>query len=49
MGLLDEEENRASFGFFPQMQPRRRLQDVQGSANLPVDVTRGRLAGLLGP
>jgi hypothetical protein len=30
------------------MQPRRRLQDVQGSANLPVDVTRGRLAGLLG-
>ena len=48
MGLLDEEENRASFGFFPQMQPRRRLQDVQGSANLPVDVTRGRLAGLLG-
>lgn len=48
MALLDEEENRASFGFFPQMQPRRRLQDVQGSANLPVDVTRGRLAGLLG-
>jgi hypothetical protein len=48
MGLLDEEENRASFGFFPQMQPRRRLQDVQGAANLPVDVTRGRLAGLLG-
>lgn len=48
MALLDEEETGAAFGFFPQMQPRRRLQDVQGSANLPVDVTRGRLAGLLG-
>ena len=48
MALLDDEETGAAFGFFPQMQPRRRLQDVQGSANLPVDVTRGRLAGLLG-
>jgi hypothetical protein len=48
MALLDDEETGAAFGFFPQMQPRRRLQDIQGSANLPVDVTRGRLAGLLG-
>ena len=48
MALLDDKETGAAFGFFPQMQPRRRLQDVQGSANLPVDVTRGRLAGLLG-
>ncbi len=38
----------AAFGVFPQMQPRRRFQDVEGSANLPVDVIRGRLAGLLG-
>lgn len=38
----------AAFGVYPQMQPRRRLQDVQGSANLPVDVLRGRIAGLFG-
>jgi len=38
----------AAFGFYPQMQPRRRLQDVQGSANLPIDVLRGRIAGLFG-
>ena len=38
----------AAFGVFPQMQPRRRLQDPEGSANVPLDVTRGRLAGLLG-
>jgi hypothetical protein len=38
----------AAFGVYPQMQPRRRLQDVQGSANLPIDVLRGRIAGLFG-
>lgn len=48
MALLDDEETGAAFGFFPQMQPRRRLQDIQGSANLPVDVTRGRTANFLG-
>jgi hypothetical protein len=41
-------DDKAAFGVFPQMKPRRRLQDVQGSANVPLDVTRGRLAGLLG-
>ena len=50
MGLLDDEEllRRPAFGVFPQMQPRRRLQDREASANVPLDVTRGRLAGLLG-
>lgn len=41
-------DDRAATGFFPQMKPRRRLQDVQGSANVPLDVTRGRVAGLAG-
>ena len=50
MGLLDDEEllRRPAFGVFPQMQPRRRLQDREASANVPLDVTRGRFAGLLG-
>ena len=50
MGLLDDEEllRRPAFGVFPQMQPRRRFQDPVGAANVPLDVTRGRLAGLLG-
>ena len=38
----------AAFGVFPQMQPRRRFQDPEASANVPLDVTRGRFAGLLG-
>jgi len=51
MGLLDDDEEllrRPAFGVFPQMQPRRRLQDREASANVPLDVTRGRFAGLLG-
>ena len=50
MGLLDDEEllRRPAFGVFPQMQPRRRFQDREASANVPVDATRGRFAGLLG-
>jgi len=47
MGLLDDELG-AAFGVFPQMKPRRRFQDREASANVPLDITRGRLAGLLG-
>jgi hypothetical protein len=36
-----------AFGFFPQMKPRRQGSPAD-SANLPIDVLRGRLAGLLG-
>ena len=36
-----------SFGFYPQLN-RRRQGSPADSANLPVDVLRGRLAGLLG-
>ena len=38
----------AAFGVYPQLQPRRRFQDPEGAANVPLDVLRGRLAGLLG-
>ena len=37
-----------AFGVFPQMQPYRSKQDREASANVPVDVTRGRLAGTFG-
>lgn len=37
----------AAFGFFPQMQPRRQGLPSD-SANLPIDVLRGRIAGLFG-
>ena len=37
----------AAFGFYPQLNRRRQGNPVD-SANLPVDVLRGRLAGLLG-
>ena len=38
----------ASFGNFPQMQPRRRLQDREAAANMPLDYFRGGVAGMLG-
>jgi hypothetical protein len=37
-----------AFGVFPQMQPYRSQQDIRASANVPVDVARGRVAGTLG-
>ena len=37
----------AAFGFYPQLN-RRRQGSPADSANLPVDILRGRLAGLLG-
>jgi len=40
--------DRAATGFFPQMKPKRRFQDPEASANVPLDVTRGRVAGLAG-
>jgi hypothetical protein len=39
---------RPAFGVFPQMQPYRSQQDREASANVPVDVTRGRFAGTFG-
>jgi len=37
-----------AFGVFPQMQPYRSKQDITASANVPVDVMRGRIAGTRG-
>lgn len=38
----------AAFGVYPQMGGRRRMQDSQGSADVPLQALIGRLAGLLG-
>ena len=38
----------AAFGVYPQMGGRRRIQDPQGSADVPLQALIGRLAGLLG-
>jgi len=41
-------EQSPAFGVFPQMQPYRSQQDITASANVPVDVLRGRIAGTRG-
>jgi hypothetical protein len=38
----------AAFGVFPQMSGKRKTQDVEAAKNIPVDILRGRVAGLLG-
>ena len=38
----------AAFGVFPQMGGKRKTQDVEAAKNIPVDILRGRVAGLLG-
>ena len=37
-----------AFGVFPQMKPYRSEQDITASANVPVDLLRGRIAGTRG-
>jgi len=37
-----------AFGVFPQMQPYRSQQDITASANVPVDLLRGRVAATRG-
>jgi hypothetical protein len=46
--MMASENENASFGNFPQMQPRRRLQDPEAAANMPIDYLRGGVAGMLG-
>lgn len=41
-------DNKAAFGVFPQMKPRRSKQDREASANIPVAVARGLISGTLG-
>jgi len=42
------EQDRASFGVFPQLKRNRTRQDPEAAKNMPVDFLRGRLAGTLG-
>jgi len=41
-------EQSPAFGVFPQMKPYRSEQDITASANVPVDLFRGRVAGTRG-
>ena len=43
-----EVEEKAAFGVFPQMKPRRSRQDREAAARMPVDVARGVVSGVLG-
>ena len=42
------EQDRASFGVFPQLRRNRTRQDPEAAKNMPLDFLRGRLAGTLG-
>lgn len=42
------EQDRASFGVFPQLRRNRTRQDPEAAKNMPLDFLRGRIAGTLG-
>ena len=42
------DEKKAAFGVFPQMRPRRSVQDPEAAKYFPVDLARGFTAGVLG-
>jgi hypothetical protein len=42
------EQDRASFGVFPQLKRNRTRQDPEAAKNMPLDFLRGRVAGTLG-
>ena len=41
-------DDKAAFGFYPQLKPKRTTQDPEAAKNAPVDFLRGRVAGTLG-
>jgi hypothetical protein len=41
-------DNKAAFGVFPQMKPKRSKQDREAAKNVPVDLARGFISGTLG-
>ena len=41
-------DDRASFGFYPQLQRNRSKQDREAAKNVPVDLARGFVSGVLG-
>jgi PcfJ-like protein len=46
--LMADQENRASFGVFPQLKLYRTNQDPEASKDMPLQALRGRVAGTLG-
>ena len=46
--MLYGNPERAAFGVFPQMKPKRSKQDPEAAKNFPVDLARGVVAGALG-
>ena len=47
-GDVHMDKGGAAFGVFPQMKPRRANQDREASKNVPVDLARGFVSGVLG-
>jgi len=47
-GAVHMEDGGAAFGVFPQMKPRRALQDREAAANAPLSALRGYAAGTAG-
>jgi len=47
-GAVHFDEGGAAFGVFPQMKPRRALQDREAAANAPLSALRGYAAGTAG-
>jgi hypothetical protein len=41
-------DDKAAFGFYPQLKPKRTTQDPEAAKNVPIDLLRGRIAGTLG-
>jgi hypothetical protein len=47
-GDVHMDKGGAAFGVFPQMKPRRSKQDPEAAKNVPVDLARGFVSGVLG-
>jgi hypothetical protein len=47
-GKVDKDDEGAAFGVFPQMKGKRSKQDREAAKNVPVDLARGVVSGVLG-
>ena len=45
---MPSKDEQAAFGVFPQMKPKRSKQDREAAKNVPIDLARGALSGVLG-
>ena len=41
-------DDKAAFGFYPQLKAKRTTQDPEAAKNVPIDLLRGRIAGTVG-